>query len=84
MLSLVCLGAHREAPHTDPPKPANELHQSRAALAQLLEYRLEYGLDDDQLCVVVDGQLLRDLERIAAEVQHLPPALHKRAIWGDN
>jgi hypothetical protein len=35
----------------------NELHQSRAAIAQLLEYRLEYGVQEDSLCTVVDERL---------------------------
>lgn len=32
----------------------NETRQCRSALAQLLEYRQEYGQPDDALCVVVD------------------------------
>jgi hypothetical protein len=33
---------------------SNEIHQCRAALAQLLEYRFFYGSDSDRLCVVVN------------------------------
>ncbi len=33
---------------------SNETRQCRSALAQLLEYRQEYGQPDDALCVVVD------------------------------
>jgi hypothetical protein len=33
----------------------NEVHQLRAALAQLLEYRFRYGKSEDKLCVVTDG-----------------------------
>jgi hypothetical protein len=35
---------------------SNETSQCRSALAQLLEYRLDYGHPDDLLCVVVDAQ----------------------------
>jgi len=36
---------------------SNELTQCRSALAQLLEYRLEYGHPDDSVCVAVDSAL---------------------------
>ena len=32
----------------------NELSQTRAGFAQLVEYRVEYGAPDDDLCLVVD------------------------------
>jgi hypothetical protein len=35
--------------------PSNETSQCRGALAQLLEYRLDYGHPDDQVVVVVDA-----------------------------
>jgi hypothetical protein len=35
---------------------SNETSQCRAALAQLLEYRLDYGHPDDHVCVVVDAE----------------------------
>ena len=34
--------------------PKNELRQCRGGLAQLLEYRVEYGAPDDALCLAVD------------------------------
>ncbi|HMJ33162.1 MAG TPA: hypothetical protein VK501_04520 [Baekduia sp.] len=36
---------------------SNETSQCRGALAQLLEYRLEYGQPDDRLVVVVDNEV---------------------------
>ena len=33
---------------------SNELHQCRAAVGQLLEYRFFHGSDADRLCLVVD------------------------------
>lgn len=33
---------------------SNELSQCRGALAQLLEYRYEYGDESDDLCIVAD------------------------------
>lgn len=36
---------------------ANELHQCRAALAQLLEYRFFYGKPSDRLCLVLSGPI---------------------------
>jgi hypothetical protein len=36
---------------------SNEVHQCRAALAQLLEYRFFYGSDSDRLCVVLNGPI---------------------------
>ena len=36
---------------------SNETSQCRSAVAQLLEYRLEYGRPDDRLCIVVDAVL---------------------------
>lgn len=36
---------------------SNETTQTRGALAQLLEYRLEHGAKDDLLCLVVDREL---------------------------
>jgi len=38
-------------------RDSNQLSQTRAALAQLLEYRLVYGGDDDNLCIVLDHPL---------------------------
>lgn len=35
----------------------NETRQCRAGLAQLLEYRQDYGAPEDALCLVVDGRL---------------------------
>ena len=35
----------------------NEVSQARGGLAQLLEYRLEYGQPDDAICLVVDRGL---------------------------
>jgi hypothetical protein len=35
----------------------NETSQCRSALAQLLEYRLDYGSPDDELCIVVDQSI---------------------------
>jgi hypothetical protein len=46
----------------------NELHQSRAALAQLLEYRLEYGATDDHLCAVVNAKLSLRRARLLDEL----------------
>jgi hypothetical protein len=40
----------------------NEIHQARAAIAQLLEYRFLYGKPEDRLCVVTD-QPLSDLRQ---------------------
>lgn len=42
----------------------DEVHQARTALAQLLEYRLVHGAPEDELCLVVDGQLSDERERI--------------------
>jgi hypothetical protein len=36
---------------------SNETSQLRGGLAQLLEYRVEYGKRDDLLCVVVDREI---------------------------
>jgi hypothetical protein len=36
---------------------SNETSQLRGGLAQLLEYRLEYGTPDDLLCMVVDREI---------------------------
>jgi hypothetical protein len=36
---------------------SNETSQLRSGLAQLLEYRVEYGKGDDLLCLVVDGEI---------------------------
>lgn len=36
---------------------ASELEQSRSGLAQLLEYRFDYGEPSDALCLVTDGAL---------------------------
>jgi hypothetical protein len=36
---------------------SNETSQMRGGLAQLLEYRIEYGNPDDLLCVVVDREI---------------------------
>ncbi len=51
---------------------SNETSQMRGALAQLLEYRLEYGAPDDQTCAVVNRQLsarrLRLLEGLGVPV----------------
>jgi hypothetical protein len=38
-------------------RPAAELARCRTGLAQLLEYRFEYGGPGDQLCLVTDGPL---------------------------
>ena len=35
----------------------NELSQTRAGFAQLVEYRVEHGASDDELCLVVDRPL---------------------------
>jgi hypothetical protein len=40
----------------------NEVHQARAAIAQLLEYRFLYGTPNDRVCVVTD-QPLSDLRQ---------------------
>jgi hypothetical protein len=37
--------------------PSNELSQTRSGFAQLHEYRIEYGDNDDALCLVVDRPL---------------------------
>lgn len=36
---------------------SNEIEQARSALAQLLEYRQEYGQPEDPICVVVNAEL---------------------------
>ena len=36
---------------------SNEVHQCRAALSQLLEYRFFYGTDTDRLCIVLNGPI---------------------------
>jgi len=36
---------------------SNETSQTRGGLAQLLEYRVEYGKPDDLLCLVVDREI---------------------------
>jgi hypothetical protein len=50
----------------------NETAQCRAAVAELLEYRLEYGRPEDVLCVAVDGGLssrrVEILERLGIAV----------------
>ena len=55
---------------------ANELSQTRSGLAQLLEYRADYGVDDDQICLVCDQELDRRrssiLERCGVAVLSLP------------
>ena len=45
---------------------SNEVHQCRAALAQLLEYRFFYGEDSDRLCVVLNGPIA-DRRRVFLE-----------------
>src|SRR4051794_21539182 len=51
---------------------SNETSQCRAALAQLLEYRLDYGHPDDRVCVVVDAapspRRLEVLDRLGVAV----------------
>src|SRR5262249_3135156 len=53
----------------------NEVPQTRAAFAQLHEYRMEYGAPDDELCLVVNRPLsvrrqkLLDSLRIAVLVK---------------
>ena len=42
------------------------MHQSRAAIAQLLEYRLFYGDESDRLCVVFNGAVA-DRRRLLLE-----------------
>jgi hypothetical protein len=37
--------------------PTNGLSQTRSGFAQLHEYRMEYGISDDELCLVVDRPL---------------------------
>src|SRR5206468_567128 len=34
---------------------SNEVHQCRAALSQLLEYKFFYGAESDRLCIVLSG-----------------------------
>jgi hypothetical protein len=36
---------------------SNEVHQCRAALAQLLEYRFFDGTESDRLCIVLNGPI---------------------------
>jgi hypothetical protein len=36
---------------------SNEVHQCRAALSQLLEYRFFYGTESDRLCIVLNGPI---------------------------
>jgi hypothetical protein len=38
-------------------RPASELSRCRSGLAQLLEYRFEYGEPTDALCLVADGNI---------------------------
>jgi hypothetical protein len=49
-------------------RPASELSRCRTGLAQLLEYRFEYGNPSDALCLVTDGHVsqrrLRFLESV--------------------
>ncbi|MBZ4373279.1 hypothetical protein [Corallococcus sp. AS-1-6] len=54
----------------------NELHQTRSALAQLLEYRHVHGAPEDELCVVVDRPLSIMRERILL-------ALNVIVLWHD-
>jgi hypothetical protein len=42
----------------------NELSQTRSGLAQLQEYRLEYGLPTDELCLVVDAPITVRRQRL--------------------
>lgn len=51
---------------------SNEATQCRGALAQLLEYRFEFGAPDDRLCMVVNRPLS---ERWAEFLDHLGIAL---------
>jgi hypothetical protein len=60
----------------------NETAQARSALAQLLEYRLEYGRPEDLLCLAVDGPLSARraelLERLGiAAIEVAPDALRQ-------
>ncbi len=69
--------------------PGNETSQSRGALAQLLEYRLDYGQPDDLLCLVVDSALpVRRsdlLERLGVAALHASPeGLHPLNDAGDD
>jgi len=54
---------------------ANGNHQSRIALAQLLEYRFFFGTPEDELCLVVDAILddarVRFLESAQVAVLHV-------------
>jgi hypothetical protein len=36
---------------------SNEVHQCRAALSQLLEYKFFYGSESDRLCIVLNGPI---------------------------
>ena len=45
---------------------SNDVHQSRAAIAQLLEYRLFYADESDRLCVVFNGPIA-DRRRVLLE-----------------
>ena len=51
---------------------ANEIHQCRSALSQLLEYRFCHGVETDRLCVVV-GSPISDWRR--AFLEHLSVAV---------
>lgn len=54
----------------------DELHQARAALAQLLEYRHVYGNKVDELCLVLNRRLSGTRERILG-------AMGITVIWQD-
>ncbi|WP_143043161.1 hypothetical protein [Myxococcus virescens] len=54
----------------------HEVHQTRAALAQLFEYRHEHGSKEDELCLVVNRRLSNKRERLLA-------ALGISVIWHD-
>lgn len=53
-------------------RPETELSRCRAGLAQLLEYRFDYGRPDDALCLVTDGPIserrVRFLESVGVAV----------------
>ncbi len=50
-------GAHRVIFEVKTISASNELHQCRAALSQLLEYRFFHGEPADELCLVVNGPI---------------------------
>lgn len=55
-------------------KSGRELHQVRAALAQLLEYRFFYGEQTDRLCLITDAPLSDRKLRFLA-------AMDVRVLW---